>query len=746
MQETASPNRSLPIALRDDLAIEQHTYRGRLFWVVKDPLALEFYRFNEQEYALLSWLDGEASLDELKQRFDRRFAPHRIKHSQLQSFVVDLHKKSLLSSRVSGQGRHLQKLGAKTRSKKRKQRLMNPLVVRWRGVNPDQFLSWLTPKVGWLFSVPAVAVAILFMMSALLWLGVHFQEAADRMPAMSEFFGHSNWLLLGAVMVVVKVLHELGHGVAFKRLGGYCHEIGVMFLVFMPTLYCNTSDSWLLKSKWQRAAIGAAGLYVELTLAALATFGWWFSQTGTFHYVCLNTMILSSISALLFNGNPLLKFDAYYVLSDILEIPNLQQRSGALVRNWFLTYGLGLPEDDEPETPWQTKAWLCSYCCAAFLYRIFLTFAICMFIVSLFRPLGLALAAKNLAVILIVGMLLSPIKPLIKYFKIPGRLERMKRKNLKFTLGIAAAVAAVVFLVPLPSHVRCGFTIEPQGAKTVYVSHAATLHEIVAKPGAKVSKGDVIAVLRDIDLELQLAKLKGDVAELEEESRFVELARHENSLNTSTAAELTAKLSTARRTMQELAAMQSQMVLRAPRDGYVIPEWDNRSQKKDEEESLGLDEWTGSTLHAENIGTTFDVGQPICRVGDFQRLQGKLAIDQRDIKRVAVGQDVRLQLDSNTSDVFTGNVESISNKNVDRFASSLAVKHGGNLESKSAETDSSNSLAKPQSSVFEARVSLPVQDAAIGVGLRGKARVFVGYRTVAQRIKYALSDTFRVTM
>lgn len=746
MQELASPYRSLPIALREDLSIAQHTYRGRLFWIVKDPIGLEFYRFNEQEYALLSWLDGTASLDELKQRFDERFAPHRIKHKQLQSFVIDLHKKSLLTSMVSGQGRHLLKLGAKKRWKKRKQRVSNPLVIRWRGVNPDRFLGWLNPKVGWLFSKPAVSVGILFMLSALLWFGAHFQEAANRMPVMSEFFSHSNWLLIGVVMMVVKVLHELGHGILFKRFGGYCHEIGVMFLVFMPTLYCNTSDSWLLKNKWQRAAIGAAGLYVELILAALATFGWWFSQPGTFQNICLNTMILSSISAVLFNGNPLLKFDAYYILSDILEIPNLQQRSGTLVRNWFLTYGLGLPEDDEPGTTWQTKAWLCSYCIAASLYRIFLTFVICTLIVALFKPFGLAQAAKNLSFVLIGGMMVSPLKPLYKYFKVPGKLERMKRKNLKFTLGIAAAIGVLVFLVPLPNHVRCGFTIEPQGAKTVYVSHAATLHQIVAKPGEKVSQGDTIAVLRDIDVELQLASLRGEVGELEKELRFVELARHENSLNTSQVADLTGRLTTARQTMRELSAVQNQLVLRAPRDGYVIPEWDSRSQKKDEEESLGLDEWAGSTLHPENIGTTFDVGQPICQVGDFHRLEGKLAIDQKHIKRVAVGQDVRLQLDSKTSDILTGNVESISNKNVDRVASSLATKHGGSLGSKAAQADASNSVAKPLSSVFEARVSLPVQDAGIGVGLRGKAKVFVGYRTVAQRIRYALSNTFRVTM
>lgn len=746
MQDIASPYRTLPIALRNDVKVVQQNYRGRRFWVVKDPLGLEFFRFNEQEFALISWLDGTASLDDLKQQFEKRFAPHRIKHNQLQRFLIDLHKKSLLVSLVSGQGRHLKKIGDKKRWKKLKERISNPLVIRWRGVNPDRFLTWLTPKVGWLFSLPTVALAIMFMLSALLWLGSHFQEAAARMPAMGEFFSHTNWLLLGVVMMLVKVLHELGHGIVFKRYGGHCHEIGVMFLVFMPTLYCNTSDSWLLKNKWQRAAIGAAGLYLELILAAFATFGWWFSQPGMFQYICLNTMILSSISAVLFNGNPLLKFDAYYILSDVIEIPNLQQRSGTLVRNWFLTYGLGLPENDEPGTPWQTKAWLCTYCLAAFLYRIFLTFLICTLIVAMFKPFGLAMAAKYASIAVIAGMILSPLKPLYKYFKVPGKLERMKRKNLRFTLGIAAALAVLVFLIPLPSHVRCGFTVEPRDAKTIYVSHEASLHEIIAKPGQKVAAGDTIAVLRNIDIELQLAELRGQVAELEEQLQFVELARHASSLSTSDAADLTAKIETSRKTMNELTAIQKTMVLIAPRDGYVIPEWSSRARKKDDEAMHELDSWGGCTLDPENIGTTFETGQPICQIGDLQELEGKLAIDQVDIERVAVGQDVRLQLDSSTVSILEGSVESISDKNVERVASSLSSKHGGKLESKSLQSDSTSAVAKPTSSIFEARVSLPSCDEPLRLGLRGEAKVFVGYRTIAQRIKHALVNTFRVAM
>ena len=126
-------------------------------------------------------------------------------------------------------------------------------------------------------------------------------------------------------------MHEFGHGLSCKHFGGECHEIGVMLLVFTPCLYCNVSDSWMLPNKWHRAAIGAAGMYVELVLASIATFVWWFSQPGPFNYICLSVMFICSVSTVMFNANPLLRYDGYYILSDFLEIPNLRQKASTIL-------------------------------------------------------------------------------------------------------------------------------------------------------------------------------------------------------------------------------------------------------------------------------------------------------------------------------------------------------------------------------------------------------------------------------
>ena len=171
----------------------------------------------------------------------------------------------------------------------------------------------------------------------------HFDAFQARLPTFQQFFAGHNWLLLAAALAGAKVLHEFGHGLACKRFGGECHEMGVMLLVFTPCLYCNVTDSWMLPSKWRRAAIAAAGMYVELALAAGATFLWWFSNPGIVNSLSLNTMFICSVSTLAFNANPLLRYDGYYILSDLLEIHNLRQKADAVIRRavtrWTLTSG-----------------------------------------------------------------------------------------------------------------------------------------------------------------------------------------------------------------------------------------------------------------------------------------------------------------------------------------------------------------------------------------------------------------------
>ena len=214
----------------------------------------------------------------------------------------------------------------------------------------------------------------------------------------------SNWPWLFLVLAATKVLHELGHALACRHFGGECHEIGVMLLVFVPCLYCNVSDSWMLPNKWRRIAVAAAGMYVELVLASIATLLWWFSAPGLFNAICLNTMLVCSLGTLLFNGNPLLRYDGYYILSDLIDVPNLGAESTAAVRRLAGRWFLGLDLADERMLPGRSSWLLALYAVASTAYRIVVIVAILWGLRELARPYQLEPLVALLACVIVAGM------------------------------------------------------------------------------------------------------------------------------------------------------------------------------------------------------------------------------------------------------------------------------------------------------------------------------------------------------
>src|SRR5262245_41487968 len=303
----SSATRPLPVRMRPDLAVRRHRYHGRPYWVVKEPIGLKYFRFQAEEFAILKMLDGHTSYQQIKERFEAEFAPQKITLQDLQHFLGMLHRSGLLVSNAPGQGLQLKRRRDEQARRELLGKLANILALRFRGIDPDWILNRLHPFVAWCFTRGAFVVWLCLAMSALTLVTVNFAEFQRRLPAFHQFFGPSNWIYLGTVLALTKILHEFGHGLSCKHYGGECHEMGVMLLVLTPCLYCNVSDSWLLPNKWHRAIIGAAGMYVEIFLASIATWLWWFSTPGLLNHICLSVMFICSVSTLMFNGNPLLR-------------------------------------------------------------------------------------------------------------------------------------------------------------------------------------------------------------------------------------------------------------------------------------------------------------------------------------------------------------------------------------------------------------------------------------------------------
>ena len=372
-------DRPVPWKMRGDLQASKQMYQGKEYWVLKDPLALAYFRFAEEEYALLKLLDGRRTLGEIQQAFEKSYLSQQVTLDELKLFIANLEQQGLLTGGPPGQGKKLYERGQAKQTQAKLGAAFNPLAVRFPGIDPERFLQAAYPWIRGVFHPVCMACALLLILSAALLITVEFHVFQAKLPDLQRFFTPENIGWLAVMLAATKVLHELGHAFTAKHFGGECHEMGVMLLMFTPCLYCNVSDTWMSRNKWQRAAVAAAGMVVELTMAAAATWLWWFSQPGLFNHLCLNVMFIGGVNAVLLNGNPLLRYDGYYILSDLLEIPNLRQKASETLKRLLGTWMLGLPATPDPFLPQRQRWAFAVYAVASGVYRWFITFSILWF-------------------------------------------------------------------------------------------------------------------------------------------------------------------------------------------------------------------------------------------------------------------------------------------------------------------------------------------------------------------------------
>jgi putative peptide zinc metalloprotease protein len=733
----SSSSRKLPIRKRPDLRARQHRYQGRLYWVVKDPVALQYFRFEEEEYAILQMLDGRSSLDEVAERFEREFPPQTIRTEELQQFVGQLHRSGLVLTDSPGQGRQLVKRRDEKIWKQRVAALSNIMSMRFKGVDPERFFNFIYPYIRWFFSVQALVLCIMLALCALTLVIVQFDVFRSKLPSFQSFFQAQNWLWLALTLTATKILHELGHGLSCKHFGGECHEIGVMFLVLTPCLYCNVSDSWMLPNRWHRAAIGAAGMYVEIVLSSICTFIWWFTEPGPLNYTALNIIFISSVSTVLFNANPLLRYDGYYILSDILEIPNLRQKASTILNRKLGKWCLGLEEPEDPFLP-KRKQWLFAmYTVASAIYRWIVVLSILYFLNKVFEPYRLKVIGQIIALASIYGLILQPVVKAYQFFKIPGRLGKVKRWRMYTTLAVLGAAVAAVCFIPLPSHVYAPLDVQARDAANVYVEVDGFLDDVYVKPGDVVSEGQTLARLSNIDIEIDIADLTGQRDVCEAQLRGLERTRFSDPHASNDIKSVQEALESAKTQLAHRKGDQEKLQLVAPRAGTVLP-----PPRVEDKTSAGaqLPQWSGSPFDRDNLGAALRMGTKFCQIGDPNRLEARLVIDQGDVEFVTEGQRVEIILNQSAEIWYGSKIERVSSHDLKETPANLSGLHGGPVPTQM----SPSGVAEPLSPVFEALVPLPTDDphGLLRIGLVGQAKIKTAPRTLFDRLYRYILRTF----
>jgi len=745
----STTSRRLALRMRPDLSVRKHRYHGEGYWVVKEPVGLNYYRFHEEEFAILQMLDGESTLDSIKERFESEFAPQKITFQDLQQFIGMLHRSGLVISETAGQGRQLKKRRDEKKRKEWLGRLTNVFALRWRGVDPDRFLNWLYRFTWWIFHPVCVAMCLALGISALLLVTVQYDQFYSRLPTFHEFFdprSADKWMYLALTMGVVKVLHELAHGLSCKHFGGECHEIGFMLLVLTPCLYCNVSDSWMLPNKYRRAMIGAAGIYMEMLLASIATFLWWFSdRTTLLNNLSLNVMFICSVSTLVFNGNPLLRFDGYYILMDLTEIPNLRQKATEVLKRFMVGVCLGLEQPENPFLPQKNRVLFGLYTVASVFYRWIVVFSIVMFLIKVFEPIGLKIVGQVIAAVGFFGLVVQPLWQMARFFYMPGRMHKVKKHRVIASLAVVAGLLAVVIFLPLPHSVKCEFEIQPRNASAVYVEVPGRVEEILVKEGQPVEPGQPLVVFNNPDLELSVLNLAGQLEVTQTRLKTVERERFHSDQSGLQIGQLTELLATATKQLAEQQRELSRLQIAAPVAGVIIPA-PPRPAGGDIQEGR-LPAWSGSPLDPKNLGAAYPEGELLCRIGDPTDLEALLIVDQADIDLVdlAMAQAekplVKLETDAYPGRPLNSRVAQVARVELKDVPDSLAAQAGGRLETR---VDRSGAV-RPLSTSYHARVPLEDQGDLHGLlcpGMMGRAQIYTQWQSLGQRLHRYLSRTF----
>lgn len=422
--------------------------------------------------------------------------------------LAQLHASDLLQSDISPDSLEVFDRFVTQKRTRLKQMLLNPMSLRLPIFDPDPFLERTLPLVrpllGWFGGLLWFAVVI----PALVLAAGRWSELSENVT--DRLLATENLLLLSLVFPVVKLLHELGHGYATKVFGGAVHEFGIMLIMGMPTPYVDASSSSGFRNKSRRALVGAAGMIVEVFVAALALHVWRIAEPGAVRTLCFNVITVAGVSTLIFNGNPLMRYDGYYILIDVLEIPNLASRSAQLWRAMVDKYAFRVADARIPAgAPGELK-WLVSYAPAAFMYRMSIQFGIALFLAGRFFFIGVFLASWT-----VVTGVLIPVFNSLKYVATSRTLQKHRARAVGLTAGLAAAAVIMLAIVPFPLHtVSEGVVWLPDNA----ILRAGTdgfVRRLLVPPDTIVRAGDALIETQEPQLEANVETLTWRVEELQ---------------------------------------------------------------------------------------------------------------------------------------------------------------------------------------------------------------------------------------
>jgi putative peptide zinc metalloprotease protein len=550
--------RSLKPRLRPHVQVTRQHYRGRRWHIVHDPSSNHFYRLSPVAHELVGMLDGARTVEDTWNITLSRHGDAAPTQQEVIELLGQMYNTNLLAIDLAPETEQLLRRGRERTKRRIAGQAIGIMYFRMRLLNPDRILSWIEPILRPLLNRWGLLLWAAWVLFALYRVLPRWDELAG---GFNDAIAPANWFWLSIVFVCIKLIHETGHGVICKRFGGQVPEFGAMLLVLFPSPYVDASACWAFPSKWQRMAVGAGGMIFELAVASGLAHVWLNTGSGQLlHQIAFNAMLTASVTTVMFNANPLMRFDGYYILSDLLEVPNLMQRSMKYLQHLAQRFIYRVENSRPPSTSRSELAILLVYGVAAMTYRLFLFFSITLFMMGKLFAIGLVLAVWTAAAWFII-----PVGKFVHWLATSPQLAEFRARAVATSLALVAAAFVLVGLVPMPDHRKASGVVESVQRSGVFFGTDGFVTVAHVRVGDHVKAGDPIVTCESPDMAPRIASAEAELAEFEADERRYSATSPPMALIARK------KIQTQQATLEKLRERRDMLVVRAPHDGIVVP-------------------------------------------------------------------------------------------------------------------------------------------------------------------------------
>jgi putative peptide zinc metalloprotease protein len=542
--------------LRPQVSVQRQLFRSEPWHVVHDPVTNQFFRLNPVAWHLVGLLDGKRTVDEVWRMTLDRFGDDAPTQNEVIGLLSQLNQSNLLRVDLPADAEPLVRRQNQRRMRQVKQHAMSLLYLKIPVFNPDRLLTWLAPLARPFLSRWGVIAWVLWMSYCIYQF---LPEVGRFMRDVDSALEPRNWAWMLVMFLLVKGWHELGHGLVCKRFGGAVPEFGAMLMVFMPAPYVDATSSWNFADKRKRILVGGAGMLFELAVAGLAALIWLSADPSSLtRQLSYNVVLLASVTTIVFNANPLMRFDGYYMLSDYLEVPNMADRSVRHLRWLAQRFAYGMQNAQAVASALGEMWLLAVYGVLSLLYRVFIILSIALLLAEHLLVVGMALAAWS-----IFAFTVLPLCKMVHWLATSPQLHEHRARAVGVTIAATAVILVIIGLIPFEEHRRAEGVVESANRADVSMKVDGFVTDVRVQTGQSVKAGDVILVAENPQLSDRRAEL---AASLKREEVALRQSLSKEAIETPRSQ---AKVDALRKELSLIDERMDNLTLRSPQDGVI---------------------------------------------------------------------------------------------------------------------------------------------------------------------------------